>query len=210
MGGLSRAGQRNTGIEASWFSSVPACLSARRMLDTRKKEAGFAGTRLSCGGTVDDMLCYVTPTRRAAAWPEKFPRTRALSELAGMVWRGSGRMDSARVIATVRTELSRGGRGDYCVSGVFCSDHPLNGHSCFHCIREAFSRFSRAHLLLASSSCTCLHHACLIKNGAAPGGDQAAIAQVQHPSCLGMVAGAPGPSSKWPKASYRPIDSCQC
>lgn len=49
IGALSRAGQRNSGIEASWFSSVEACLRARRMLVLKNEAIYSVGPRLSCG-----------------------------------------------------------------------------------------------------------------------------------------------------------------
>ena len=52
IGALSRAGQRNSGIGASWFSSVEACLRARRMLVLENEAIDLIRTRLSCSSAI--------------------------------------------------------------------------------------------------------------------------------------------------------------
>jgi hypothetical protein len=104
MGALNSAGQRKRGIEASWLSSVLACLRAGRIV-FRKSYC-----RLSHVKSI-----HLDATRQ---FDKKI--SEAPSELAGVL-----RLSESWLVRVIEALPRNGRRGVCCFSGVFCSDHPL-------------------------------------------------------------------------------------
>lgn len=108
----SSAGQRKAGMEASWFSSVRACLRVGRML------VFLVSWYLICANSkLDGKITHGVGVKQPMSGPVGASESEAVAPAP------SHRSSPADVL--------RGESSVDCFPGVFCSDHPLrNYHSC--------------------------------------------------------------------------------
>jgi len=143
----SSAGQRKAGMEASWFSSVRACLRVGRIL------VFLVSWYLICANSkLDGKITHGVGVKQPMSGSVGASESEALAPAP------SHRSSPADVL--------RGESSVDCFPGVFCSDHPLrNYHSCRSVAKLCFPlpylawyQLTRFLAPLLPTTSPCLHH----------------------------------------------------